>query len=302
MRIAVVGAKGQLGAAIVRGFARPHEVRAFAHEDLDVTSDCDVASAMSALRPHVIVNCAAFNDVDGAEERAVDALNLNAFAVRALARSAADLHAVLVHYSTDFVFDGKASRAYTEDDRPNPRSAYASTKLLGEWFAADAPKSYVLRVESLFGQAPGARPAKGSVAAILNTLLAGGAPRVFEDRTVSPTFILDAAVATRRLVESSAPFGLYHCVNSGQCTWLELAQELARLLGLPPRFVQVRVADVELRAERPQFCALSNEKLRRAGITMPPWQDALRRSLAVAGIGHEIAHQVGHSQARGQAG
>ena len=280
MRVAVVGAKGQLGAAIVEEFAAAHEVLPLGHEDLDVTSDRDVSAKMAALRPDAIINCAAFNDVDGAEERPVEALNLNAFAVRALAMAAAELGGILVHYSTDFVFDGKASRPYTEDDRPNPRSVYAASKLVGEWFAADAPKAYVLRVESLFGRARGARPAKGSVAGILTTLTAGGEPRVFEDRTVSPTYIIDAASVTRRLVETMPPFGLYHCVNSGHCTWLEFAEELARQLAVPARFKPVRIADVKLAAERPQFCALSNEKLRAAGLALPSWQDALRRYLA----------------------
>ncbi len=248
-----------------------------------MTSDRDVAASMATLRPDAIVNCTAFNDVDGAEDRPVDALSLNAFAVRALARAAADLDGILVHYSTDFVFDGKASSPYTEEDHPNPRSVYAASKLLGEWFAADAPNAYVLRVESLFGSVQGARQAKGSVAGILNTLTAGGEPQVFEDRTVSPTYIIDAAALTRRLVETAAPFGLYHCVNSGHCTWLQFAQELLRQLDMDARLVPLRLADMKLRAERPQFCALSNEKLRAIGLAMPSWQDALRRYLAADG-------------------
>jgi len=290
MKVVVVGARGQLGAAVVQELAAAHQVFALGHEDLDVTSDRDVAAAMAMRRPDAIINCAAFNDVDGAEERPADALSLNAFAVRALARAAADLDGILVHYGTDFVFDGKASEPYREEDRPNPRSVYAVSKLLGEWFAADAPKTYVLRVESLFGRARGARPAKGSVAGILGTLTAGGAPRVFEDRTVTPTYIIDAAAVTRRLIESAAPFGLYHCVSSGHCTWLEFAQELARQLGVDARFVPMRMADVSLPAERPQYCALANDKLRSVGISMPTWQDALARYLAT--VRDDRAHEV----------
>jgi dTDP-4-dehydrorhamnose reductase len=156
---------------------------------------------------------------------------------------------------------------------------YAASKLLGEWFAQDAPRAYVLRVESLFGQAPGAPPAKGSAAGIFATLKAGGSPKVFEDRIISPSYIPDVARATRHLVETAAPAGLYHCVNSGQCTWLEFAREMARLIGAEPRFTPVRMADMQLRARRPMFCALSNEKLRSAGADMPAWQDALRRYL-----------------------
>jgi dTDP-4-dehydrorhamnose reductase len=293
MRVVVVGAQGQLGAAIVHEFAGAHEVLPLAHRDLDVTSDREVAAAMKRLRPDAIVNCAAFNDVDAAEARPTEALSLNAFAVLALARAAADLDGILVHFSTDFVFDGRASSPYAEVDRPNPRSAYAVSKLLGEWFAADAPKAFVLRVESLFGSARGARPAKGSVAGILNTLISGGQPRVFDDRTVSPTYINDAATVTRRLVETPPPFGLYHCVNSGHCTWLELAQELARQLGLEPRFIPIHIADVRLPAERPQYCALSNEKLRSAGITIPTWKDALARYLV--GLRDQVAHEIANS-------
>jgi dTDP-4-dehydrorhamnose reductase len=280
MRVAVAGARGQLGAAIVHEFVPRHEVVPLVRGDLDISDDQAVGAAMERLRPDVIINCAAYNDVDGAEDHPVDALNLNAFAVRALAGSAAAAHAIFVHYSTDFVFDGTASTPYTEEDRPNPRSVYAISKLLGEWFAVDAPRWYVLRVESLFGQVPGARPAKGSVAGLLKKLMAGEETRVFEDRTVSPTYVVDAARATRHLVEHDAPVGLYHCVNSGHGTWHDVALELAGQLGVTPRLVPVRMADLRLPAERPLYCALSNQKLVSTGVTMPGWQDALRRCLA----------------------
>ena len=279
MRIAVVGARGQLGAAVVHECAASHDTIAFGHSELDVSDEAAVAAAMERARPDVIVNGAAFTNVDAAEDHPVDALNSNAFGVRALARAARTHGAALVQYSSDFVFDGRASAPYTERDRPNPQSVYAASKLLGEWFACDAPRSYILRVESLFGHAPGAGSEKGSVAGILNTLKAGGAAKVFEDRTISPTYVIDAARATRQLVESAAPCGVYHCVNSGCCTWLEFAEELARQLGVEPRFVPVRMADMALRAPRPQYCALSNDKLRAAGVTMPTWQNALARYL-----------------------
>jgi dTDP-4-dehydrorhamnose reductase len=290
MRIAVAGARGQLGAAIVREFALQHDVIALAREDLDISDDRQVKAAMERLRPDAIINCAAYNDVDGAEDDPVRALNVNTFAVRALAASAAAAGIVFVHFSSDFVFDGTALAPYTEDDRPNPRSAYAASKLLGEWFAADAPRWYVLRVESLFGRVPGARPARGSVAAILRKLMAGEATRAFEDRTVSPTYVVDAASATRQLVEASAPAGLYHCVNSGACTWIELARELASQLAVEPRLIPIRSGDLALRAERPRYCALSNVKLLSAGVAMPSWQDAIAAYLSV--LRDEIAHQI----------
>ena len=276
MRIAVVGARGQLGGAIVHECSGSHETIPLGRAELDVTSDAQVAETLERIRPEAIVNCAAYTQVDAAEDHPVDALNANAFAVRALACAADRLGAAFVHYSTDFVFDGTASTPYQEDDPPGPRSVYAASKLLGEWFARDAPRAYVLRVESLFGSAP-RMAAKGSVAGILNTIRAGGSPKVFEDRTISPTYVVDAAHATRRLLETGAPAGVYHCVNTGSCTWLEFARELARALNNAPTLTPVRIADMALRAQRPRYCALSNEKLRRAGIDMPTWQDALAR-------------------------
>ena len=280
MRIALVGAEGQLGAAVSKEFHGAHEVIEFTHSGLDVTSDDAVREILGRAKPDAIINCAAWNDVDGAEDHPVEALNLNAFAVRALARAATACNAAFVHYSTDFVFDGKAEQPYSEADTPNPRGAYAASKLMGEWFAADAPRAYVLRVESLFGSVKGARPAKGSVASILKSIQSGTEARVFEDRTISPTYVFDAAVATRKLLEQSSPAGVYHCVNSGSCTWLELAHEIARQLGIEPKIIPTRMADTKLRVERPMYCVLSNAKLAALGIAMPAWQDAVRRYVA----------------------
>ena len=280
MRIVVVGARGQLGAAVVHDLStspQRHDVVPLTRHEVDVTDDRAVARAIELARPDAIVNCTAYNQVDAAEDHPVEALTHNAFAVRALARAAERARAALVHFGSDFVFDGMTTTPYTEDARPNPLSAYGASKMLGEWFALDAPRGYVLRVESLFGRAPDGPPPKGSVAGLVKGLLAGSSPPVFVDRTVTPTYVIDGARATRLLLESSAVPGLYHCVNSNACTWLEFGHEAARLLGVEAKLTPVKVADVTLRARRPQFCALSNDKLRRAGIEMPTWQDALAR-------------------------
>lgn len=279
MRVAVIGARGQLGAAVVEELGRSHEVLPFDHAALDVTDGRAVLGALQRSRPAAVINCTGFNAVDAAEQQPDAALRVNAFAVRALARATTEIDSTLVHYSSDFVFDGRIERPLTEDDPPNPRSAYAISKLLGEWFATDAPRAYVLRVESLFGAAASGPPPKGTVASIIEALRSGRVVKVFSDRTVSPTFVIDAARATRELLEKKAAPGLYHCVNSGLATWLEFASEAARLLDLPAKFDVVRFADVKLPAARPQYCALSNQKLETVGIQMPEWQDALRRHI-----------------------
>ena len=277
MRVVVTGAAGQLGTAIAGRFRERADVIALTRHDLDITDDAAIARVVERERPGLLINCAAFNDVDAAEDRVVEAFARNAFGVLALARAAAAARATFVHYGTDFVFDGtRHGQPYTEDDRPNPQSNYARSKLLGEWFAADAPACYVLRVESLFG---GAR-AKGSVDRILDGIRRGEPVRVFADRVVTPSYVADVADATARLVDLRPPYGLYHCVNSGESSWLGLGEELARLLGREATLVPVSVKDVKLRAARPQYCSLSNRKLHDAGIEMPPWQDALTRYVA----------------------
>ena len=275
--VMVTGAAGQLGQAMSADLAAQHEVVSYSRSELDVADGHAVQNAVSAVCPDVIINCAAFTDVDGAELQPVAALAANAWAVRTLARAAGDIKATFVHFSTDFVFDGLASRPYREDDVPNPRGAYAASKLLGEWFAAEVPAHYVLRVESLFG----GRHAKSSIDRMLQNLRAGREVRAFSDRTVSPSYVDDVVAATRALLEQRAPAGLYHCVNSGWTTWSGVARELATLVGASPAsIVDVAMSDAGLRAPRPKFAALSNDKLVALGIALPTWQTALRRYVA----------------------
>ena len=254
----VTGAQGQLAGTIVKIVIKNRGV-GVSREELDIAIPSGYGSRpRRSAGGHL--NCAAYNQVDEAEDQPERALAINALAVLGLARAAADVDAMLVHYGTDFVFDGNATRPYTEEDAPNPKSVYASSKLIGEWFAKDAPRALVLRVESLFG----GPAAKSSIDRIIGAISRGEEAKVFIDRTVSPSYVDDVARATLALLTSGA-IGLFHCVNSGFCTWYELAQEIAGLMGKADgaRLVGVSVADVSLRAPRPQFAALANDKLNR---------------------------------------
>ena len=281
--VLIVGAAGQLGQVMTERLATEHEVVALTHDNLDASDTAAVDTAVRAVYPDVIVNCAAYNDVDRAEREPRDALAANSWAPLALARAAASVDATLVHFSTDFVFDGTTDRPYNEDDAPNPRGVYAMSKLLGEWLAARTPQHYLLRVESLFGGTTG----RSSVDRMLNGLLAGKEVRAFSDRTVSPSYVADVVDATAALINGNLPYGLYHCVNSGWTTWADLARELGRLVGLPEaQITEITLADASLPVPRPKFAALSNAKLADAGITMPSWHDALaRRVRTVLGQG-----------------
>jgi dTDP-4-dehydrorhamnose reductase len=275
--ILVLGAGGQLGEAMTEGLARGHEVVSRTRAELDLTNAAAVGEAIAATCPDVIVNCSAYTNVDGAQLVPRQALAVNSWAVRSIARAASAVDATFVHFSTDFVFDGVATKPYTEADAPNPRGTYAISKLLGEWFAAGTPRHYVLRVESLFG----GPHAKSSVDLLLDGIRAGRPVKAFADRTVSPSYVEDVVMATRALIAERPAYGLYHCVNSGHATWADVARELAALAGQPEALIEhVQMADLKLPTPRPLFAALSNAKLAKAGIPMATWQDALARYLS----------------------
>jgi dTDP-4-dehydrorhamnose reductase len=260
MRILVVGASGHLGSAVAEHFAASADVTATTRAELDVSDHRAVEAIIQRLRPDAVINCSAYTDVDRAEDEPVQALEVNAFAVRVLANASRASGAAFVHYSTDFVFDGTSDRPYAEEDPPNPRSTYACSKLIGEWFAREAGRHYVLRVESVFGSsAPASSPRRTSVDRIVDSILEGREAPVFVDRTVSPSFHRDVAAATQILLDCRAPSGLYHCVNSGSCTWEELAREIGRQLGITPRLKLLRTAEVKLRANRPRHCAVERQ-------------------------------------------
>lgn len=276
MRVLITGAAGQLGQAMAAQLAGAHAVTAWTRADVDLTNHPATRQAVMALAPEAIINCASYNQVDQAEDEQVTAIDVNAMVVGTLARAAAGVNAVFVHYSTDFVFAGTASSPYTEVEQPEPRSVYAQSKLMGEWLAADARRHYVLRVESLFG-GPHRR---SSVDRIVDAIRAGTPAPVFVDRVVSPSYVADVVDATAFILDARPASGIYHCVNSGHATWLQVGQEIAKHLGAPERLLKpVSVNDVKLRASRPQFAALSNAKLAMAGHKMPTWQDAIGRYL-----------------------
>jgi dTDP-4-dehydrorhamnose reductase len=276
MRIVVTGAGGQLGQVLARELRRGgHEVAAMTRAALDVTQREQVLDRVGKLRPQAVVNAAAFG-VEPSEDDPKTALAVNAFAVRTLAEACRNADATLLHFSSDFVFDGAATSAYRETDRPNPGSVYGATKLLGEWYAQGAPRHFVLRVESLFGVPEG----KSTIDRMFEEFRAGRTVNAFYDRTVSPAYVDDVAAATRRLLEGKASSGVYHCVNAGFTTWHELAMELRRQTGSPSNVIPVSAETLESKVSRPKFAALSNEKLANLGIELPAWQSALSRALA----------------------
>jgi dTDP-4-dehydrorhamnose reductase len=279
MHIVLTGGAGRLARVLANELtSNGHTVTSLGRKALDITNASDVAVTMRQLRPQVIVNCSAYNDVDGAQIDSKTAFAVNAHGPRFLAEAASDVEALLVHYSTDFVFDGMGQVPYTEDASPNPLSVYGVSKLAGEEAVRRIASHYVLRVESLFGGV-GVGGHRATMDYLADAMLTGRPVRAFTDRTVSPSYAADVARATRLLIENDACYGTYHCVNSGHATWCDVALEIARQLNIPSRIEPIRAVDHEYPAPRPLFCALSNKKLVDAGVGMPSWQMAVERHL-----------------------
>ena len=275
MRIFVAGARGQLGEAFAENLAGGYDARLRDIPEIDLADSAAVSDAIERFRPEVILNCAAYTDVDGAEHHPIEALRVNALGVRALSAAATRVGATLIHFSTDFVFDGRARAPYDEDDAPRPESVYADSKLVGEDYARSTRRHYVLRLSSLFGGS--AR--RSFVDRIIDAVSDGKPIDVFEDRFVSPSYTRHVVRAALSLVRAGARFGVYHCTATGYCSWLELAREVERRLGTPALARGIPCVTVPHKAVRPKFCALSNARLRSTGVEMPRWQSALADSL-----------------------
>jgi dTDP-4-dehydrorhamnose reductase len=275
-RVLVTGAGAQLAGAIRARFDGHCVVTAVTRRDCDVTSAVDVARVTRDVRPEVVINCASYNDVDGAEREPEAALAANGLALGVLADAATREDAVLLHYSTDFVFDPAVDPGPMQEDAPiSPRSIYAQSKLLGEILAKRAPKHYVLRVASLFG---GSR-AKSSLDRLAAAIRRGDTVKAFANRTVTPSYVPDLAEAAAALLARDVPYGLYHCVNSGHGTWVDVARAIAVESGVDPdcAVTPVPFDPAAFPARRPTYAALSNAALAAHGVTMPLWRDAIAR-------------------------
>jgi dTDP-4-dehydrorhamnose reductase len=252
----VVGGGGQLGTCFA-GSACAGSLTVLRHGELDVTDAAAVRARVRALRPAVILNCAAYNRVDAAEGDAAAAFAINAEAVGHLADAAAECEAVLVHFSTDFVFDGEQDSPYTEEDPPNPLCVYGRSKLAGETNAARAGSCYVLRLSSLFGGGT----ARSFIDWTLEQGLAGRPVSAFVDRTVSPSYAPDVVAATAALLDHRAPFGVYHCASSTGATWYEVAAHVLARLGRGDLAVGARFDPDAFPARRPRNCMLSTTRI-----------------------------------------
>ncbi len=280
--IALIGADGQLGTDLAERID-PDALRPLYYPAFDVTRPADAAAALRALHPDVVINTSAFNRVDEAEDRVEEAFAVNAFAPRGLARVCAEIGAVLVHFSTDYVFDGQSRRPYTEDDRPGPLSAYGASKLAGEHFVrALGPRHFVIRTCGLYGKAGCLDKGRNFVQAMQAAAARGGPVRVVDDQRLTPTPTSELADNVLALLRTEA-YGLYHMTGEGDCTWFEFATAVFREIGATVDLQPVGSAGLAQKARRPAYSVLENAAAKRLGLPgFSDWRVALARFLGRA--------------------
>lgn len=286
-RIALIGANGMLAQAVRKAASAEYEIFPFDLPDFDITDGEQVLAKMSAIKPNVIFNCAAYTNVDGCESEEDRATRVNGDGPGYLAKAAKATGATLVHISTDYVFDGEKTTPYTEEDPTGPMSAYGRSKLAGERAILESglEQYFILRTSWLYG--PGG---KNFVETILRLAKERVELRIIADQIGSPTFTEDLAEAIFQLLNltrHSSPVtrhGIYHFANEGQCSWYEFAcaiVEEARRAGEElkvERILPIKTEEYPLPAKRPAYSVFSKEKYRTAtGSVVPEWRESLKR-------------------------
>ncbi len=274
LKVALIGPAGQLGTEIVASKPGEVELVPLGRNALDITRPGEAESVLITLRPDVIINTAAYVRVDDAEDEAEEAFRVNALGVKYLAMAAKKTGAVLVHISTDYVFDGgKKPSPYNEDDAPNPLNTYGISKYAGELYVANFTGShYIVRLAGLYGRAGASGKGGNFVYTILNKAKKGEPMKIVDDIHMSPTNAADAAREIWRLITEERPFGLYHASNGGVCSWYEFAVKIAELAGLKADITPVPHTAYKTKARRPLWSPLESER----GIRPRDWEDALK--------------------------
>jgi len=266
LKILIAGASGQLGSCL-KNSLRHHDLIALRRSEFDITDLDHIHEVLARDKPDLLINAAAFNDVDGAESRRSEAYAVNACGPRNLAFAAAELGIPIVHVSTDYVFDGKLRRPYHEHDRTNPLSLYAASKLAGERaVAALNPRHYIVRTAWLYWES-----GKG----FLTSMCANATNpelRVADDQIGSPTYVPHLSDAIARLIETDT-FGTYHLAGSGGASRWELVTETFRVLGITTRVRAVSHLEFPAAANRPTYSVLTTVQERL--VTLPPWQEGV---------------------------
>lgn len=281
MRVLVIGSNGQLGADLMEVLAGNAglAVHGATYPDFDITDPLSVELVCGGFDPDVVFNCAAWTAVDAAEADEPAAMAVNGLGPRIVAQECRKAAALLVHVSTDYVFDGRGTTPYAEDAAPDPQSAYGRTKLAGERAVRELlpESSYIVRTAWLYG-----RHGANFVRTMARLEREQDTVDVVDDQVGQPTYSHDLAMQLVRLMERRPDYGIYHATNTGEVTWYGLAREVFRLLGADPDRVRPTTSAASSRpAPRPAYSVLGHERWERAGLpAMRDWREALEAAFA----------------------
>jgi dTDP-4-dehydrorhamnose reductase len=274
MKLLVTGAAGMLGRDVMLAAGNAgHDVVGFGHTELDVTDAVGLEAKLEVERPDVVINCAAWTDVDGAEEAEESAMAVNGIGAGKVAAAAATVNASVVYVSSDYVFDGAKRAPYVESDQPAPLSAYGRTKLAGEEATTAAnPRHFVVRSSWLFGIGGG-----NFVETMLRLAADHGEVLVVRDQVGSPTYTWHLAYGIVRLIEG-LEHGIHHMAAGGSCSWYEFAREIFEQAKVECKVLSATTDMLGRPAPRPPYSALASQ--REHAIELPSWQDGLIGYLA----------------------
>lgn len=273
MKVLVTGAKGMLGTDLCALLSKKYDVTGIDINELDITRLDETVNFIRDLKPDRIINCAAATNVDGCETEVDKAYLVNAIGVKNLAIASNEVNAPLIHYSTDYVFDGTATKPYTEFDNVNPQSVYGKSKLAGEnYIKSLTNRYYIIRIQWLYG-----KNGPNFVKTILKRAVETGNLKVVNDQTGCPTYTKDLACATEILLDKN-DYGTYHITNSGVVSWYEFTREILKLSNLSNiTLTPCTTEEFPRPAKRPAYSPLDNYCLRLLGYpVLRPFEDALR--------------------------
>jgi dTDP-4-dehydrorhamnose reductase len=281
-KIAIIGANGQLGTELVNQFTlQGLDVVGLTHEDVEISDIDQLKKVLSSVKADIVVNTSAYHNVPLCEENPDISFKVNGIGALNLAKLSNDLHYKLVHYSTDYVFDGKKGEPYIETDQPNPLNIYALTKLDGETLIRNYCDNYfILRISGIYGKT--VCRAKGGN--FINTMQKAARERdvvkVVRDEILTPTSVEEIAKSTYSLMQTDA-YDLYHMTCNGQCSWYEFAEVIFRELKLATPLKSCLVSDFPMTVKRPTYSVLENSNLKKINLdNMLHWEEALLKFLS----------------------
>jgi dTDP-4-dehydrorhamnose reductase len=280
VKIAVIGANGQLGTDLCRAFgASGEEVVALNHDDIEVSDRTSVADALSKAQAEVVVNTSAMHNVPQCEEEPEKTFHVNAIGARNLAQVCNELDALLVQISTDYVFDGKKGKPYVEGDRPLPLNVYGNSKLAGEHFIQSLSNNYfILRVSGLYGTHPCRAKGLNFVELMLKLAKEREEVRVVDDEVLTPTFTEDIADQLVKLLHGTDRYGLYHATAEGSCSWYEFAREIFSISESSVALHKASPGEFPVKVRRPDYSVLENKALKELNLNrMPHWKEGLKK-------------------------